>query len=298
MVLGILLGLAAASSQSLSYLFSRMFVRRFHESAVVLLVLSHIIMGLFSLVLLPFALPEQMPAWSDYALPLLGSAVFYLLGQLFLFMALRKSAASRASPLLGLKVFILALTCLFFLGQRFSALQWAAVILSVSAAGMLNWSGGRMPWSSVLWILAACLGYSFSDLSIKQLVGNFMHLGLSHASVLSVFLCYILCGVISVALWGFLPKVTRTMWVYAAPFASIWLLAMLFLFACFGQIGVVFGNIVQSTRGIISILLGSWVASAGWIAIEEKLTSSVLVRRIGAACLMVAAIALFYYGAR
>ncbi len=298
MVLGIFLGLAAASSQSLSYLFSRLFVRRFHESAVVLLVLSHIIMGLFSLVLLPFAVPEQMPAWSDYALPLLGSAVFYLLGQLFLFMALRKSAASRASPLLGLKVFILAMISLLFLGQEFSTFQWAAVILSVSAAGMLNWSGGRMPWSSVLWILAACLGYSFSDLSIKQLVGSFIHLGLSHASVLSVFLCYILCGVISLALWAFLPKVTRKMWVYAAPFAAIWLLAMLFLFACFGQIGVVFGNIVQSTRGIISILLGSWVASAGWIEIEEKLTSSVLVRRIGAACLMVAAIALFYLGAR
>ena len=297
MVVGIVLGLVAASCQSISYLFSRIFVGKFNRSALHLLTLSHVIMAVFSLILFPFLRPETMPPFQIYAFALGGSAFFYLLAQGCLFLTLEKSTASRASPLLGLKVFILALISVMFFNKDFTMWQWAAVAMSVCAAIVLNWSGGSMPWECLLWILLACMGYAMSDISIKSLVDHFAYLGLSHSSSLSVCLCYIVCGTVSLIILWFLPGVTGRMWVNAMPFSIAWFAAMLFLFACFGSIGVVFGNIVQSTRGLISILLGSWVASAGFIHVEDQLTGGVLARRFGAGCLMASAIALFYLGA-
>lgn len=48
------------------------------------------------------------------------------------------------------------------------------------------------------------------------------------------------------------------------------LAAMFFLFGCFGTIGVVYGNILQSLRGVISILVGFLIARMGFVSLEEK----------------------------
>ncbi len=294
MFIGILYGLGAATAQSFSYLFSRHFVAEFRSNAMYLLTLSHFIMGWFSLLLLYIIWPEKWPAFGDYALFLLGATVFYLFGQASLFLALQISAASRASPLLGLKVFILAIISVIFFNYHLNPCQWMAVVISVIAAIMLNWSGGSMPWQSVMWILSACLGYSLSDLNIKELVECFSYLGLTHAAALSVCLSYLLCGLISIFFLLFLKHTTLKMWIHSLPYSVSWFIAMMLLFACFGSIGVVFGNIVQSSRGIISIAIGSLVAAAGYVHLEDKVKTSVFVRRILAAVLMAAAIAIFY----
>ncbi len=296
MIIGVVLGLGAATSQSVAYLFSRMYANRFERNPVYLLTVSHIILAIFALFLLPIFWPDTIPEFQVYAWPLIGSSLFYLFGQGALFMALAKSAASRASPLLGLKVFILALISVLFRDVYLTTFQWLAVFLSVAAAMMLNRSGGSLPWQSIGWILSACLGYSLSDIHIKQLVGHFEYLGLFHASTLSVCLSYLLCGAVGIACLYFLPDVSKKMWIHAIPYSISWFVAMMLLFACFASIGVVFGNIVQSSRGIISIILGSFVAAVGYEHIEDRLKHAVFIRRIGAACLMVSAIALFYLG--
>jgi len=84
------------------------------------------------------------------------------------------------------------------------------------------------------------------------------------------------------------------MWVRAVPFAVTWFAAMLFLFGCFARIDVVYGNIVQSTRGLMSIGLGALVAAAGFERLERRVDRGVLLRRLGAALLMTGAIVLFY----
>jgi drug/metabolite transporter (DMT)-like permease len=290
---GIAIGFAAAFSQSLSYLFSRWFTRRCHESTLVLLIVSHMTMGIFSIVLIPFLWPAVMPPFREYAPSLLGCAGFYLMGQTGLFFALKKSDASRISPLLGLKILILAVISILFFGQHYSWIQWLAVVLSLGAAILLNWVGGTLPLTGALWILFTCVGYSLSDLYIKELVGHFQHLGLLHASFLCACLCYILCGVASLTIGFFNPWPTRKMWAYGTPFAVAWFIGMLCIYACFASIGVVFGNIVQSSRGIISIVLGSLVAAAGHEHLERRTSRRVLIQRIVAAILMMAAIALF-----
>jgi hypothetical protein len=92
------------------------------------------------------------------------------------------------------------------------------------------------------------------------------------------------------------PVFSFSKWKASFPFAVSWFTGILFLFLCFGSIGVVFGNIVQSTRGLMSILMGSFVAYKGYEHIEEKMTPRATLWRLFAGALMIAAIALFYCG--
>jgi uncharacterized membrane protein len=296
MIAGILFGFAAAFFQSCSYLFSKRYVARFEQTTVGLLICGHVIMGVFSLVLLPFLWPKTMPSFYIYALPLAGCVVFYLLGQVFLFWSFKETDASRVSPLLGLKILMLAALALIFTNQHFYFMQWSGIALSVAAAYMLGTLGKKMSLKSWGWIFCACLCYSLSDLSIKVLINRFAGLGLFHASVLSTCLNYFFCGVIASTALLFFPVFSFSKWKASFPFAVSWFTGILFLFLCFGSIGVVFGNIVQSTRGLMSILLGSFVAYKGYEHIEEKMTPRATLWRLFAGALMITAIALFYMG--
>ena len=171
-----------------------------------------------------------------------------------------------------------------------------AVILSVAAAAMLNRFGDRMAWQSVLWVLFTCVGYAISDLNIPPLVSHFGSEGLMRASAFSTCLCYILCGAITAAMLPFLPRISAKAWLGAVPFSLAWFIAMLLLFASFSSIGVVYGNIVQSSRGVLSILIGAVVAAAGLEHLEVKTSRTVLIQRVFAAVLLTGAIALFQLG--
>jgi drug/metabolite transporter (DMT)-like permease len=300
MITGVLFGFSAAFFQSCSYLFSKRYVARFTQTTLGLLLCSHVIMGVFSLILLPFFIPKDVPLTmadvARYAFPLAGCVIFYLLGQVSLFRSFKDTDASRVSPLLGLKILMLAALAIIFTNQHFHFMQWGGIVLSVVAAYMLGMLGRKMSLRSWGWIFCACLCYSLSDLSIKALIGRFAGLGLFHASVLSTCLSYFFCGVIASAALFFFPVFPFPKWKASFPFALFWFTGILFLFLCFGSIGVVFGNIVQSTRGLMSILMGSFVAHKGYEHIEEKVTAGATLWRLCAGTLMITAIALFYAG--
>jgi uncharacterized membrane protein len=298
MIFGVLSGLFAAFFQSCSYLFSKRYVARYEQSTTGLLVCGHVIMGAFSLLLLPFLWPSHMPGIAQFALPLAGCVVCYLSGQVFLFLSFKETDASRVSPLLGLKIMILAALTVIFTNQHFHPLQWLAIAIGVCAAYILGMLGREMTLKNWLWVVLACLCYSLSDLSIKVIIGMFKDVGLFHAAVFCACLCYFFCGVASGLALLFFPLPSFPKWKASFPFAVFWFAGILFLFACFGSIGVVFGNIVQSTRGVISILMGSLVAARGHEHIEEKVHPRVIVVRLCAAVLMIAAIVLFYAGQR
>jgi hypothetical protein len=79
----------------------------------------------------------------------------------------------------------------------------------------------------------------------------------------------------------------------AFPFALAWFVAMIFLFFCFGLVGPVFGNVLQSTRGLMSIMAGAWLARAGFQRIEKAVSRRALLQRLAAAAMMTAAIWIF-----
>jgi len=303
LVFGIASGLAAATFQSVSYLATRHFVQRRGEGASRdLLIMSHVLMGAVSLVLLPLLWPAEGINWSRTIYPLVMTALFYLLGQMGLMMALKHAEASRISPLLGLKVVVLALLATAFtLPQArggLSMLQWGAVVLCVVAAFLLTNTGGRLKGKAIAATMFACVAYAASDWHIALLSQVIVETTSQKAlaPVLGAALCYSLCGVGGLAFLPMLRVRKAAAWRDAAPYSAAWLAAMFALFTCFALVGPVLGNILQSTRGLISIGMGSMIAARGHHHIEARTTRDVFIRRLLAGTLMFAAIVLYVLG--
>lgn len=294
MVAGILFGLGAALLQSLSYLFSAVFSSRFQVGALHQFLINHLSIGLLSLLALPLVWDPRALDPAPYGLPLLGAMGCYLIAQTALYQALRHSPASRVSPLLGIKVLMLALIGVYWLQQSYQWLQWLGVGLCILGALWLSYSGGRIKRAALFWVTLACLGYALSDLFVLSLIERFDGIPRLQAAGLSVALCYLLAGVVSLTWW---PKINdRQLLLHSLPAALCWFLALICLFACFAWIGVVFGGVVQSARGLLSILLGAGLAWWGWRYAEPLPSRAVFMQRLAAATLMLAAIALFSLG--
>ena len=292
---GIGFGLGAACCQSVSYLFSRRFVGRAQATPALLLVASHLLMGAASGIVLLLLWPRHMPPMTDYVVPLVGAGLFYLVAQFGLFSVLRSVEASRLAPLLGCKVLVLAILAVLFTRQSLHPLQWTAVGLSVVAAWSINEAGGRIPARTLALLSLTILGYCLSDLSIGVLMKRLNGVAPSPAMV-GTSLTYLLCGVATLP-FAFRRDLRRAaVWELAAPYAAAWFVAMCLLYACFGLIGVVFGNIVQSTRGVMSVGIGWLTARVGHTHLESHVARNVFWRRVAGALLMMAAVACYMSG--
>ncbi len=290
---GVFFGLGAATFQSISYLLSRDFFSRHGHSPWLLLVVSHTIMGVMALLALPLVYPAEMQWNRDILLGAVGAGGFYLVGQQALFMALRHIDASRIAPLLGAKILFLALITILFGGEWLSPPQWLAVALAVGGVYILNDAGGRPPWRGGVAVGLAVVGYSLSDLSIVRLVDG---TGLDNwrGSLFGAVLTYALCGLALAPFLIRLPAAAKPgPWRSALAYALCWFTAMILLYACFAEIGAVFGNIVQSTRGLISIVLGLLLVHMGRLDIERRVGLRVTLKRGIGAIAMTIAIALY-----
>jgi drug/metabolite transporter (DMT)-like permease len=302
--IGVITGLLAAFFSALSYLVSRHHVLSHPElegegGGPRLIVQSHVLMGLACIPACLLLWPRGGgPAAASYLPPACLCAVAYLIGQSCFFTALREVPASRLAPLLGLKIAMLAGIVALVLGPPLGGRQWAAVALSVVAALALQRGDDRLPARALGLILVACLCFAIADLAIVSLIGrlagdNAEPMGRFHAGVLAMAITYVACGAI------LLPAAPRMWprsgggWLPAVQYSLVWLLAMIALYACLGQVGAVFGNILQSTRGVMSVVIGAALAHAGWHDLEEQVDRATLLKRIAAAMLMTAAIALW-----
>jgi drug/metabolite transporter (DMT)-like permease len=295
MILGIICGLTAALSQCISYIFSKKYIHK-DGTAFQLLIASHLIMGIFATICLGILLLENdLPPFKDYWLELLKVDGFYLLAQMSFFMAISKTEASRLAPLLGLKIIFIALFGIILLDSSLNLWQWTAVILCFCGALLSNWSGKSIPLSGGLYLLGAVVGYSLSDISIRQLINCIeVQTGKGVLAVLiAACVSYFYLGIFSLLTILLFRSVKLKHLKPAIGFSCWWFTAMLFLFACFGFIGPLFGNIVQSGRGIIAVILGAVIAKFAWSEHEEKLPRSVLIKRISAASLITCAIIIF-----
>ena len=304
--LGVVSGLAAAFFSAVSYLVSRHYglgqrAMGRKSAALRLLAVSHLLMAAVCIPLTWAAWPASPPPVRLFALPLALSVGLYLLGQSSLFAALRRVEASRMAPLLGLKIVMLAVIVSFVLGHVLDTRQWLAVALSVAAAVMLQAGRGAVPAGAFGFVLSCCLCFAISDIFILRLIDGLQAgamtssvvLSRLHAGGLAMALTYGVCGLLFVPLVVALRPYTRADWVAAAQYASAWLLSMVGLYCCFGLVGIVFGNILQSTRGVMSVAIGAALAHLGWHELEQRVDRATLLRRLAAALLMTAAIALY-----
>jgi len=301
---GIAVGLVAAFLQSCSYLVSGRYVRVSGRAAWTLLAPSFLIMGVFALALLPLVWPAGGAGavrWGPAVGCAAASMAFCIAANGSMFFLLKHVDASRSSPLLALKVPMLAAFATFALGRPCTPMQWTGVALVAVAAALLAGAGRRMTLPAWGWLLATCAGYSAADLLI---VRTFEVVAPAFPDTLrrtlfSLALIYVSGGLLAAAAAPFVPRFRPDEWRrHALPFAVAWFAAMVVLYFCFALCGVVLGNIVQSTRGLVSVALGWFIARAGRTELEERVGAGVFARRVLAALLTLAAVALYALGAR
>lgn len=301
---GVAAGFVAALTSAISY-----FISRHHSSqggsSLRLLVVAHAMMGAACLPTAWLLWPAGLPSTRSWIVPLIGSACSYLGGQAFVFAALARADTSRVAPLLGLKIAMLACIISFYPGEPLDLRQWLAVGLSIVAALMLQRGGGMRP-AAVGFTLIACAAFAISDLFIVALIDGLQRtameatvpVGRLRAGILAMLVTYATCGGIAACGLVVAPSLRPSMrpdWIAGFRYAVTWLLGMAALYICFGLIGAVFGNIIQSTRGLFSIVIGAALAHAGWHGLETVVDRRTLTRRLIAAGLMTAAIALYVF---
>lgn len=299
---GIAVGFLAALLQSCSYLVSARYVRLSGRPAWTLLPPSYLLMAPAAAAVVAATLPLAQGAvpWRAALAPAAWSVVFCLGANATMFQMLRSVDASLASPLLGLKVPMLAAFYTFALARPCTAAQWIAVGLVLAATAALAFAGRRLTRAGWGWLLATCAGFSLADWLIGEtfaaVAPAFPSFG--PRAIFSLGFIYLVSGAAAALAMPFCPRLPRAGWLrWAAPYAAVWFAAMAALYACFATCGIVLGNIVQNTRGLLSIALGWLVARAGRTDLEERVPPAVLARRVAAAALLLAAIALYALGA-
>ncbi len=320
MIVGIATGLGAALLQSLSYLATRYYVHgRGKWAARQLLVLAHVWMGIASAVLLLIVWPGRGFSVLQIWEPVLQMVVFYLVGQTSMTLALQQVEASRVSPLQGVKIIFLAALAAFLPIPKvvgavdvpgLTWMQWTAAGLAVVAAATLNYAGKAIPRKPLITIIIGCAGYAAADWNISRTNVAIAHvlpgLGAGQSSLLNVGLCYGITGLLGLAAmpfwgrsrtsrgWGAQVRDGRD----AAPFAAAWFIGMLLLYWCYAEVGPLLGAILQSSRGLMSILLGSLLVWWGHLHIEPHSGWGMFVRRMAAGLLMACAVSLYVIGGK
>ena len=282
--------------QSLSYLTSAFFIRR-HDSALKLLICSHVAMGVCSAVMLPFfwkdgifSLPAEL--WGFLGLWML----MFMLGQGGFFLSQKLIESSRLASLLGLKIIVLSAIWILVFRQTLNFLQIIGILLSVTAAFAINWSGGKKLDLKALIVLTLTLVfYSITDFTETHMVVMCNRENIVRAGIAVTLLCYTVLGVCS------LPMLIKTRWNWkmqldAIPFSLLWLFSQMTLLICFGIISPVFGNVIQSSRGIFSVVFGVAACKLGFDVMENAASKKVWLRRALAALLMISGIACFSFG--
>ncbi len=291
---GVIFGLVAAVVQSVAYVFSRQYIVARPGGAMRLLVISHVVLGIMSLPVVPIVWSPEMADVGVYWWDLLGASGFYLIGQATLFLSLRNTDASRVAPLLGLKVMFVALLYVTLMDAEIGPMQWLAVGLSVVAAFVLNYTGGSMPPVVIAGTLFTCLTYGLSDLHIIRLVPLLGDPGTFVASARATALSYALCGVMCLPLLWWYGSRRLSEWTATTNYAVTWMGSMYALFASLAMAGPVLANIVIATRGLWSIAIGFVLAAMGFVHLERKVHGHVALRRAAAAVLMIVAIGLYW----
>jgi len=296
---GTLLGLAAASGVSIAYLCSRLFYEKVEKNSFLLLVVSQMQMGGLAVLILPFV-------WSPFPLtvvtlfPLFGTIFFGMGGQFIFFLTLQRATPSQVAPLLALKIFILAFASMIFLQKEISSLQWIGIALCFAATFLSNFTGDSISLKGFFGILTTCSGYALGDVFATVLIRELSSVGVKSPVLLGTCLIYSTAGVMGLALG--LPQrrkfTTVTPWKFAFYFSILYFLSDMCLFSAFKLVGPIFGNIVQSTRGIISVFLAKLISLRGLALsyLEPEISRSVAVQRVLAASLFTLAIALYVFG--
>ena len=293
MFIGIGVGVCAATLQSICYILSRSFLTRY-GGPVRLMIASQLCLGLVSAVLLVLLAPPEFfgPATIPGAALCSGG---YIVGQFAFFSAQQKIECSRVASLYSLKILVVSLLAALLVGESLTVGGIAAVLLAVAAVFLINHRRGAGFDHRGMGVLAlAITAFSFSDIGGKMLLDLLTEYQVPHfpAGLITVS-----CGSLPAALLlcpvAWQQKIRKEEFAAATPYAVIWFIAVACTFIGFSYLGATFGNVVQSSRGVISLILGIVMAHLGVAGQEPQLPASAWIKRGIGAVLMFLAILLF-----
>ena len=181
---------------------------------------------------------------------------------------------------------------IIMLREHFSLWQYVAIVLAALAAMLMNWSKGKLDFNGMGFLLVALVGYAFSDMGIQLVVAYLQCSDPISGGLSGYVLTYGTMGLAALLLMKPM-KVDWKMVAVALPQGICWTVSMWGLYVCFGLIGAAFGNVIQASRGVVSLVLGIVLSYFAINGLEQKQGAAVWVRKAIAALLMFGAIVLY-----
>jgi drug/metabolite transporter (DMT)-like permease len=231
-------------------------------------------------------------------------ALFFVIGQTFVVLAVTQGDVSVATPILGLKILFVTLILLLFAGQVPTVWIWPASILAILAVACLSYQGGnglsrpaddttrfwggRIGLTAFLSLIAA-VAYAIFDSMIQVWAETF-----SAATFLPIVMVF--GAIISLAmipkLEGSFTAIDRAAWPWLLGGSALTGLQSVFLTYAIGTWGqAAQANVVYSSRGLWSVIA---VATVGHLfsRTEFEAPRSVKTMRLVGAVLITLAIAM------
>jgi drug/metabolite transporter (DMT)-like permease len=288
----LLFPLAAALGYALSALCLK---RAMEEGAGVLRTgfVTNVMMGILFFPILLFA--EGPLVEENWYAPLI-TAVFFFLGQIFTFLALRKGDVSVATPLMGSKVIFVAAISVILLPEPVPIAWWIAAMLAFWSVWLLRVgrpADKRRLVVSITFALLSAASFAVCDVLVQRFGAEW---GFQRFVPLAF-------GLVAVFAVGFVPffrdplqTMTRAAWRWLVPGAvllSLQALCIAYALSTYGSATAV--NVVYSLRGIMSIVL---VISVGSFFgnVEGSAGSAVMTRRLISGALIFIAVLLVLVG--
>lgn len=251
--LGIFLGFLGAVAQALNYAVTKDCQEKSRLQGLKLLVAEHLAM--FALTLFPFVFFGHYRYFGYEVFWYVVAIVApYLMAQYAINKAIALSDASIVSPLMTVKVPILALISLFLLDRGFTPIQYVAIVMIIALGWYYSSLSGRIRLRPLFFIAVGCACFCFSDLAMTALTHFVPSASRFEQIAAGITYEYVASGLL--ALPGIVycrvkvKDVLATKWI-----AVLWLLSMVGIVGCFNLTGVVEGNIIQTLRSVIGVII-------------------------------------------
>lgn len=303
-LLGIAAGLLSAILQSCGYVSSALFLKRHDGNAREMLAYTQLVQAIVSLPLFFALVPSDALRDGQIWLSNLYWLCIFTITQFSMFYAQRTVEPSKIATWLGLKIAVLALLTTFWPlnGESVCRWQWLAIAITIGAVFILNASGGMRPGrKGGLCLATFILIASLCDRQQVVIMTAFQAHGASMltSALLTLSLGYWTFGIAALGyvvvrlVRGEKPGIAAVKLRDSSPFAFFWYSAMISIYFCYGELGPVFGNVVQSTRAVISVAIAFLACRLLRIGAEQNVSAGLWLRRLLAAALMTGGIILY-----
>ncbi|MEL0083745.1 MAG: EamA family transporter [Gammaproteobacteria bacterium] len=270
------LTLAASLLHAFSFAYSKQFLVHSHNR-VKLAFYSQYSVGLFGMLLLPFV---GVGNFVDNLGLIITMAVFVMVGQVTYLNALRHGDTSFVVPMLGLKMFFVAGISALLLNETYGPLVYLGAIGVFVSLFFLNDGKLRGSLRALLWVLITCLMFGAADVTVMALLQNGIQ-GFQIAAYIFAIPTLIMMPLSPVIFkndWQVSGPLAKTLAIYGVVhLGGITLLMLAFMQS--QQVTLI--NILQSSRGLLSIGVIYLMARIGFSEIETLTRRQLMIRSFG-----------------